>query len=106
MHEKRPLDWEAVLSSNVPLKVVASCLDTLQPVILEGFTDAKDLETCLRASANVPEVRSFLLIAGNGSGSEAEMVECCMYTCPEQAQHNQVHSHQGDIRLHGSSRYP
>ena len=68
MHEKRPLDWEAVLSSNVPLKVVASCLDTLQPVILEGFTDAKDLETCLRASANVPEVRSFLLIAGNGWG--------------------------------------
>lgn len=56
MHEKRPLDWEAVLSSNVPLKVVASCLDTLQPVILEGFTDAKDLETCLRASANVPEI--------------------------------------------------
>ena len=71
MHEKRPLDWEAVLSSNVPLKVVASCLDTLQPVILEGFTDAKDLETCLRASANVPEVRSFLLIAGNGLGDAA-----------------------------------
>ena len=66
MHKKRPLDWEAVLSSNVPLKVVASCLDTLQPVILESFTDAKDLETCLRASANVPEVRNFLLVAGCG----------------------------------------
>ena len=54
--EKRPLDWDAVLSSDVPLKVVASCLDTLQPVILEDFADAQDLETCLRASANVPEV--------------------------------------------------
>ena len=40
----------------MPLKVVASCLDTLQPVILEDFADAQDLETCLRASANVPEV--------------------------------------------------
>ena len=82
MHEKRPLDWEAVLSSNVPLKVVASCLDTLQPVILEGFTDAKDLETCLRASANVPEVRSFPLIAGYGSGGG---VECCMHACMSRA---------------------
>ena len=69
MHEKQPLDWDAVLSSNVPLKVVASCLDTLQPVILESFTDAKDLETCLRASANVPEVRSVLLIASGGWGA-------------------------------------
>ncbi|BDA50943.1 hypothetical protein COCOBI_17-1620 [Coccomyxa sp. Obi] len=56
MHHKRPLDWEAVLKSDVPLKVVASCLDTLQPIILEDFTSAQDLETCLRASANVPEV--------------------------------------------------
>ncbi|EIE27199.1 FabD/lysophospholipase-like protein [Coccomyxa subellipsoidea C-169] len=56
MHHKRPLDWQAVLKSDVPLKVVASCLDTLQPVILEDFTSAEDLETCLRASANVPEV--------------------------------------------------
>lgn len=58
--ERRPLDWEAVLKSDVPLKVVASCLDTLQPVILEDFADAQDLETCLRASANVPEVSDFV----------------------------------------------
>ena len=38
-----PLDWEAVLASDVPLKVVASCLDTLQPVILQDFTSAHDL---------------------------------------------------------------
>jgi predicted patatin/cPLA2 family phospholipase len=56
MHNVRPLDWEAVLRSDVPLKVVASCLDTLQPVILEDFSSVADLEACLRASANVPEV--------------------------------------------------
>ena len=38
-----PLDWGAVLASDVPLKVVASCLDTLQPVILQDFTSAHDL---------------------------------------------------------------
>ena len=50
-----------MLSSDVPLKVVASCLDTLQPIILEDFADAQDLETCLRASANVPEVSTFTM---------------------------------------------
>jgi len=51
-----PLDWGAVLASPVPLKVVASCVDTLQPVVLEDFADPADLAACLRASANVPEV--------------------------------------------------
>lgn len=60
MMTSKPLDWDAVLSSPVPLKVVASCLDTLQPVILERFRSAADLSTCLRASANVPEVRHLL----------------------------------------------
>ena len=108
MHEKRPLDWEAVLSSNVPLKVVASCLDTLQPVILENFTDAKDLETCLRASANVPEVRSFLLIADNGLGGVRATGQdaACMHV-QKQAQQNQVCLHQGDdVRLYGSPWLP
>ena len=58
MVREKPLDWDAVLASPVPLKVIASCLETLQPVILEGFCDAADLRTCLRASANVPEVRA------------------------------------------------
>ena len=43
IRDRVPLDWDAVLASDVPLKVVASCLDTLQPVILEGFTSAHDL---------------------------------------------------------------
>ena len=57
MQTAKPLDWAAVLASPVPLKVVASCLDTLQPIILEDFKSAADLSTCLRASANVPEAR-------------------------------------------------
>ena len=57
MQRAKPLDWAAVLASPVPLKVVASCLDTLQPVILERFASAADLSACLRASANVPEAR-------------------------------------------------
>ena len=57
MQHAKPLDWAAVLASPVPLKVVASCLDTLQPIILEEFKSAADLSTCLRASANVPEAR-------------------------------------------------
>ena len=36
--------------------MVASCLDTLQPVILENFKDEEDLCECLRASATVPVV--------------------------------------------------
>lgn len=51
-----PLDWEAVIRSELPLKVVASSLDSLRSEILEGFTDPYDLCECLKASANVPEI--------------------------------------------------
>jgi predicted patatin/cPLA2 family phospholipase len=56
MTRVHPLDWGAVVASPVPLKVVASCLDSLRPVLLEGFTSPADLAACLRASACVPEV--------------------------------------------------
>jgi len=56
MARAAPLNWGAVLASPVPLKIVASCVDTLAPVVLDAFTDAADLRACLRASANVPEV--------------------------------------------------
>ena len=65
-----------MLSSDVPLKVVASCLDTLQPVILEDFADAQDLETCLRASANVPEVS-----ADSAAPSGGALVSSFMHVC-------------------------
>ena len=36
MEEVKPLRWEEVLASPIPLKIVASCLDQLRPVILEA----------------------------------------------------------------------
>ena len=35
MEEVKPLRWDEVLASPIPLKIVASCLDQLRPVILE-----------------------------------------------------------------------
>lgn len=56
MESVLPLDWDSVLSSPVPLKVVASSLDALSPVLLQDFSSKQDLAECLKASANVPEV--------------------------------------------------
>ena len=36
--------------------MVASSLDTLEPVLLEGFESKEDLVACLKASANVPRI--------------------------------------------------
>ena len=38
------------------LQVVASSLDTLEPVLLERFESKEDLVACLKASANVPRI--------------------------------------------------
>lgn len=51
-----PLDWEKLLSSPVPLKIVASSLDRLGPVLLENFRDRHELVDCLKASATVPHL--------------------------------------------------
>lgn len=56
MHSVHPLDWDAVLRSPLPLKVVASSLDSLTPVVLERFSDKDDLAESLKASATVPEI--------------------------------------------------
>ena len=56
MQNLHPLDFESVISSPIPLNVVASSLDTLSPVLLNNFEDRHDLVTSLRASATVPEV--------------------------------------------------
>ena len=51
----RGLNWDRIIHSPVPLKVVATSLDTLTPVVLEGpFEDVEDLKQCLKASAAVP----------------------------------------------------
>ncbi|KAI7840064.1 hypothetical protein COHA_006195 [Chlorella ohadii] len=56
MHSVHPLDWDAVLASPLPLKVVASSLDTLDSVLLDDFACKDDLSECLKASATVPEI--------------------------------------------------
>lgn len=45
-----------VLHSPIPLKVVASSLDTLSPVLLEDWRGRYDLVECLKASATVPQL--------------------------------------------------
>lgn len=49
-------DWDAVIRSDLPLKVVASSLTSLRSEVLDSFTDRGDLVECLKASANVPEI--------------------------------------------------
>jgi len=56
MGEIKPLNWDAVIQSPVPLKVVASNLDTMTAVTMQDFRDVDDLKMCLRASAAVPFV--------------------------------------------------
>ena len=56
MENVRPLCWKSVLHSEIPLKVVASNLDTLAPHVLSNFTDKEDLIDCLKASCNVPTI--------------------------------------------------
>ena len=53
-----------VIDSPVPLKVVASSLDELRPLMLEQFTDDVDLAECIKASAAVPKLsgRSIMLL--------------------------------------------
>ena len=46
----RPLRWDDVIASPVPLKVVATSLDTLTTVILDDFKDVDDLKKCLLAA--------------------------------------------------------
>ena len=50
----KPLNWDNVINAPVPLKVVATSLDTMTTVILEDFKDEQDLKKCLLASARVP----------------------------------------------------
>ncbi|KXZ54288.1 hypothetical protein GPECTOR_5g375 [Gonium pectorale] len=55
LNTSKPLDWDTVLASPVPLKVVASCIDSCQPVLLDNFADRAELAEALKASAAVPQ---------------------------------------------------
>ncbi|CAD7704268.1 unnamed protein product, partial [Ostreobium quekettii] len=56
MNEVKPMDFEKVIDSPIPLKVVASSLDTLQPILLQSFSTPQELAEALKASATVPEI--------------------------------------------------
>jgi predicted patatin/cPLA2 family phospholipase len=52
----KPLDWQAVIGSKIPLVVVASSLGEGRAVYMRDFRDKHDLRECLRGSARIPIV--------------------------------------------------
>ena len=53
----RPLRWDDVIASPVPLKVVATSLDTLTTVILDDFKDVDDLKKVFIGEVARPRAR-------------------------------------------------
>lgn len=53
---EKVLDLDAVRKSDIPLKVIASSLTKLKPIVFESFKSNKDLIEALRASARIPLV--------------------------------------------------
>jgi hypothetical protein len=69
-----------VLSSSCPLKVVASSLNSLSPVLLTDFTSPAELAECLKASAAVPHLAGpFLQLQSCGPVPHAC---CCQQELP------------------------
>jgi len=62
----KPLNWDAIINSHVPLKVVASDLDLLKSVLLEDFESVRDLKKCLKASAAVPALATSAAVEHRG----------------------------------------
>jgi len=56
MQQVKPLDFQAVMDSPIPLKVVASSLDKLRPVLLEGWHSRADIVEALKASSWIPRI--------------------------------------------------
>lgn len=52
--KQRLLNWKYAISSDVPLTVVASSLDKVEPVYMRSFCNPEDLREALRASARIP----------------------------------------------------
>lgn len=65
MERTNPLDYSAVISAPVPLRVVVSSIDELQAVVLSNFEDKEDLKWALRASASLPMVGGPPLVRDN-----------------------------------------
>jgi predicted patatin/cPLA2 family phospholipase len=54
--DEKILDWKKVVNSAIPLKPVASSINHVRPVVLDGFATRDELFTCLKASARIPVV--------------------------------------------------
>jgi predicted patatin/cPLA2 family phospholipase len=54
MVERKPLNTEAILASEVPLYAVAARWPDLTPKVLGGFQSPEELRTALHASARIP----------------------------------------------------
>ncbi|MEV4561038.1 patatin-like phospholipase family protein, partial [Kitasatospora sp. NPDC049285] len=54
MERVKPLDYEAVINSPVPLAVPVTDVDALRTVVLRDFSSRDELKTALRASAWLP----------------------------------------------------
>ncbi|MGB9699308.1 MAG: patatin-like phospholipase family protein [Thermodesulfobacteriota bacterium] len=52
--EEKPLHWESVLKSPIPLKIVVSSLKLLKPLLLSGFQNKEELFRALYATAKMP----------------------------------------------------
>ena len=50
----KPLKWDEVLSSSIPLKVIASSISNGNSVVFHDFANKNDLKECLRGSASIP----------------------------------------------------
>ncbi len=51
---QKPLMFERVLRSDIPLRVLAASISRKSAVVLKDFTDQRDLLDALRASARIP----------------------------------------------------
>ena len=63
-HEKI-LDWQAVLGSPIPLKVVVTSMDRRRAEVLEGFLSREELWESLRASSRVPVIAGPPVVIGD-----------------------------------------
>jgi len=52
--QEKPLNWQAVLNSPIPLKVAVSSVEDQRARLLQSFTDRQQLFTALRASSEMP----------------------------------------------------
>jgi predicted patatin/cPLA2 family phospholipase len=77
--KEKVLDLDAVRSSNIPLKVIASSLTNLKATVFESFKSNSELVEALRASARIPLVGGEPVSIGNDTFLDALLFESIPY---------------------------